>query len=128
MVDGDRRAAVGGEGDGLIDELLGEVEGDEVLVTESVHGDTDAASSATGFKERSGTVGKSALDHDALAGPKAELVGSFGVVNDGAEVVEIAANLSGSNGGRCGNGCGGRGHGRGKRISGMEGENENENE
>jgi len=82
----------------LIDELLGEVEGGEALVTESVHGDTDAASSATGFKERSGTVGEGAFDHNALAGPEAELVGSFGVVNDGAEVVKIAADLSGGDG------------------------------
>lgn len=102
VVDGDGGVAVGGEGDGLIDELLGEVEGGEVGVTEFVHGDADAAGAATGFEQRGGLVGEDALDHDALAGPEAEPVGGLGVVDDGSEVVEIAADLRGGDGAESG--------------------------
>ena len=106
VVDGDRRAAFGGEGDGLVDELPGEVEGGEVLVTEGVERHADASGAATGLEERSGLVGEMAPDHDPLAGPETDLVGGFGVVDDGAQVVEVLADLRGGDG--AGNGGEGR--------------------
>ncbi len=84
VVDGDGRAAFLGEGDGLVHELAGEVEGGEVLVTEFVHRDADASGAAAGLEQRRGEVGEVPRDHDALAGPEPELVGGAGVVHDGA--------------------------------------------
>ncbi len=98
VVELDWCGAFGGEGDRLIDEFLGEVEGDEVLITEGVKGDADASGAAAGLEKRGGAVGEMTLDHQAFAGPEADVVGGLGVVDDGAQVVEVLSDLGGGDG------------------------------
>jgi len=76
-------AAFGGEGTGLFDEFLGEVEGGEVVVAFVPEAEGDAAGAATGFDQGCVFVGEETFDQELLRFPETEEVRGACVVDDG---------------------------------------------
>lgn len=100
--DGGGGAAFVEEGLGLGEEFLGEVEGVEAAVALFPKGEGDAAGAATGLEEAGATgagAGEKLGEDGGFAVPEAELVGGASVVDDGAQVVEIGADLAGGDAG-----------------------------
>ena len=82
----------------LGEEFFGEVEGVEAAVALIPEGEGDTAGATTGFKQAGAPgagAGKELGEDGGFAMPKAKLVGGAGVVDDGAQVVEIGADLVG---------------------------------
>lgn len=82
----------GGEVAGLLDELLGKVEGDQAGVALVPKSERNSSGAATGLKYRGTFVREETLNQELLGFPKAEKVRGAGVVNDGDRVVEVVAN------------------------------------
>ena len=90
-MDGDGGGALLGEGAGLVDEFLGEVEGDEVVVTHFPETEGNAASAAAGFEQAGSAVREKALDQQPLRFPEPKGVRGASVMDDGDRVVEVVA-------------------------------------
>ena len=87
--------ACGGEAASLVEELVGEVEGGEILVAGVPQAEGGADGPTAGFKERGGGIREVARDERAFRSPQAEVVRGAGVVDDGDGIVEIVADGSG---------------------------------
>src|SRR6476620_200263 len=84
--------AFGSEAARLIDQLLREIEGSDLPVTEIPKSNRHAPGATSRLEERRVMIRKESFDQGALRRPQAEFVGGARVVHDREQVVEIGAN------------------------------------
>jgi hypothetical protein len=102
MEDGDGGGSFLGEGAGLIDQFFGEIEGDQLPVTQRPYPECHPAGATTGFHQSRGFVGEKPLDQQPFGFPQAKLIRGTRIMHHRNRVVEVGPNCGrGDFGGRC---------------------------